>query len=207
MTRKFNGSRDEMMGQLPKRQVGAEVGVLRGGFSAAILAFAKPKHLTLIDLWKHQDQVVYDDLVNVSDKSQEGTYRYVLRRFKKEIARKQVTVRRGYSAAIMETMPADSLDWLYLDANHSFECVLEDLTAARRIVKPDGIIMGHDYCEKDDGVHHLGVIQAVAEFLESQPGLELALITDEEWPSYLLAMEGWNLWGSTSNTSSGISTG
>jgi len=45
----------------------------------------------------------------------------------------------------------------FCDANHDYECTLEDLLWARRVGA--GIICGHDY----DPKHHPGVVRAVAE--------------------------------------------
>lgn len=37
-----------------------------------------------------------------------------------------------------------SLDFVFIDAEHTTECVLEDIEAWRPKVKPDGWLMGHD---------------------------------------------------------------
>lgn len=183
----FRDSRFRLLQRLPKGKCCAEVGVLRGGFSAAILQSTTPSKLYLIDLWKQQPITDYDDKANVSDSEQEKCYQYVLKRFSKQIRQNVVVVRRGYSDQQLNALPENSLDWLYLDANHSHGALSTDLRAARRVVKPDGLILGHDYCACDDEGHEFGVIQAVSEFLDEYPWMALVALTVEEYPSYILA--------------------
>lgn len=49
-------------------------------------------------------------------------------------------------------------DIVYIDADHSYQHVFADINLALRLVKPSGIICGHDYDHT-----HPGVIQAVDE--------------------------------------------
>jgi predicted O-methyltransferase YrrM len=51
----------------------------------------------------------------------------------------------------------DSLDFIFIDANHSYNSVLEDITLWTPKVKEGGIISGHDYCDS-----HPGVMMAVS---------------------------------------------
>lgn len=52
-----------------------------------------------------------------------------------------------------------SLDWVYIDADHHYEPVCQDIDAWLPKIKPGGVISGHDYCEYPG----FGVIQAVKE--------------------------------------------
>lgn len=56
------------------------------------------------------------------------------------------------------------LDFVFIDGNHSYSYVLEDITEWYKKVKPGGIIAGHDY--KVDPVNDYGVIEAVNKFTE-----------------------------------------
>jgi cephalosporin hydroxylase len=53
-----------------------------------------------------------------------------------------------------------SLDFVFLDADHSYEGILKDLHAWDRKIKPGGIIAGHDYKNTD----FIGIEKAVHEF-------------------------------------------
>lgn len=182
---KFKGDRYELLSLMPKDAVCAEVGVLHGKHAAAILAVTKPRKLYLIDLWKQRASDVYDDKANAADATQETWYQQVLVRFKQAIATGQVVVRRGYSSDEILKLP--TLDWVYLDANHSRLAVLEDLLLVNNHIRHGGIIVGHDYCEGDDEGRTFGVIPAVTEFLAMHSHYELVFVTAEPWPSYVLA--------------------
>lgn len=51
----------------------------------------------------------------------------------------------------------ESLDFVYIDGNHDFEYVLEDIDEWSKKVRKGGIVSGHDYYEFNNS----GVIQAV----------------------------------------------
>ncbi len=53
----------------------------------------------------------------------------------------------------------DSLDVVFIDADHSYEAVKDDFRYWLPKVKPGGLLCGHDYSEKDNP----GVVQAVNE--------------------------------------------
>jgi len=55
-----------------------------------------------------------------------------------------------------------SIDILYIDACHSYECVKDDLNCWHTKVRDGGFICGHDYNPKS----HSAVIKAVDEFVE-----------------------------------------
>ena len=44
------------------------------------------------------------------------------------------------------------LDFAYIDGNHHYEYVKEDIQICLKKIKNDGIISGHDYCEESPGV-------------------------------------------------------
>jgi predicted O-methyltransferase YrrM len=53
-----------------------------------------------------------------------------------------------------------SLDFVFIDANHDFEFVKQDIESWLPKIKPGGYIGGHDYSESDG---HKGVVKAVDE--------------------------------------------
>lgn len=54
----------------------------------------------------------------------------------------------------------ESLDYVYLDANHSFDSVRADIWAWANKIKPGGVLGGHDYGHP----YYPGVKEAVKEF-------------------------------------------
>jgi predicted O-methyltransferase YrrM len=63
------------------------------------------------------------------------------------------------SVAASGMYPDASLDFVFIDANHTYEAVKRDIDAWLPKMKPGGIISGHDYTVWGD----FGVIQAVTE--------------------------------------------
>jgi predicted O-methyltransferase YrrM len=48
------------------------------------------------------------------------------------------------SLAVAKTIPDRSLDFVFIDAEHTTEAVLSDVQAWRDKVRPGGLILGHD---------------------------------------------------------------
>ena len=141
---------DEVM---PKGARCAEIGVWEGDFSAEILNITKPKELVLIDPW---------DLL--ADREDEHTHSQhssatLMREKYDQVAGTlgrlpNCTLRKGFSANVLETYPDDYFDWVYIDGNHLYDFVLEDIMVASRKVRPGGIIAGDDlFWKKDDRMH------------------------------------------------------
>lgn len=73
----------------------------------------------------------------------------------------------GSSVDVAATIDNESLDWVYIDAGHTYEDVKADLAAWIPKVRIGGIIAGHDYFDGNwDGVE-FGVKKAVDELGEN----------------------------------------
>jgi hypothetical protein len=60
-------------------------------------------------------------------------------------------------------------DWIYVDADHSYEAVVRDIAAAKERVRPGGILAFNDFARiVRPGFGVFGVHQAVSEFLASE---------------------------------------
>ena len=172
-------NRIEMLRAIPARTRGAELGVCAGEFSAALLEHCDPEMLFLVDVWQHIDLGYHDKLMG-NDSIQLKRYRGVVRRFGLDL---RVRIIRDLSVIIAEVLPEHYLDWIYIDGDHSHRGCRGDLDAARRVVKPAGIIMGHDY-----DASHPGVIQAVDEFV-AEYHYHVVLTTTERCASYMLVRD------------------
>lgn len=71
---------------------------------------------------------------------------------------------RNTSMEALQFFPAESLDFVFIDGNHDYEHVKEDISEWIKKVKPGGIVAGHDY--KEDPINNYGVIQAVNEYVK-----------------------------------------
>lgn len=163
----------------------AEVGVQDGKFSSHLVSL-NPQKLYLIDSWRHIPGQV--DRANVSDDGHLIKYLMVLEKF----LRPNVYVIRGESVDVAKSMIklGIKIDLVYLDADHSYKAVKEDLNMWSQVAT---ILSGHDYVP--DGIKHnseFGVKSAVDEHATKH---NLVLYTNEgqeEWPSWCL-MKGHNI--------------
>lgn len=157
--------------------IGAEIGVGRGEYSKILLNTWKGKKLYLIDIWKHQDFGYYD-VFNVSDEQHEQHYKLMLQNVKEFSGRYEII--RKFSVSAAKMFDNDSLDFIYLDANHNYNAVMEDLNAWYPKVKSGGILSGHDFL--DTGGLDFGVKSAVTEFITNKQ-VKLFII-NEPWPTW-----------------------
>ena len=172
-----------LLDMLPKKSVGAEIGVLAGNFSRQILDAVSPKELHLIDPWEHQTSSVYENAwyggrAKGGQAEMDERYSGVLKRFKTNIRAGQVKIHRGYSSDMLEQFPDRFFDWVYIDGNHLYEYVQKDLEVSLRKVKTGGYITGDDYTE--GGWWEGGVKRAVDEF-EGNKAVQLLELRDSQF--------------------------
>jgi len=137
-----------------KDLVGVEVGVWKGSNAYDMISFLPIKKLYLIDPYKHYDN--YDDY---KEDDMDNMYDRVKEKFKP--FGDKVKLIRKMSIDAVEDIP-DGCDFIYIDANHSYEFVKKDLKLFYPKVKKGGIFCGHDY----NYIRHPGVTKAVNEFSE-----------------------------------------
>ena len=67
-------------------------------------------------------------------------------------------------------VPDCSLDWVFIDANHSYEYAKSDIIGWSKKVKTGGIVSGHDFYDKNKNSRRgvpFGVEKAVIELVEN----------------------------------------
>jgi len=153
---------------MPNQSRGAEIGVYEGDFAARILRDARPNQLHLVDPWEHVAELENAQYGGQSSGQDEMDRRYeqVRRRFSKHIGRGQVKIHRSRSSEIADVFEDHYFDWVYIDGNHLFEYVLQDLKLYFPKVRPGGMLMGDDY--GPGGWWEGGVKKAVDQFSEQK---------------------------------------
>lgn len=68
---------------------------------------------------------------------------------------------RGVSQDVLPVLASGTFDFIYIDGDHRYDGVKFDIEQAQRLIRPGGVIAGHDY---DDG--HPDVARAVREAFE-----------------------------------------
>jgi hypothetical protein len=161
--------REFLLEMLPKKSVCAEIGVHKGDFSAQILRVVDPQELHLVDPWKYEDSDTYKNAwyggtTRGGQTEMDDRYQAVHLRFEPDIRSGRVKIHRGYSGNVLNEFPDGYFDWIYIDGNHLYEFVRQDLQLSLKKTKPGGYITGDDYGE--GGWWQGGVKKAVDQFLQ-----------------------------------------
>jgi len=164
LTRRFKG-------------IGAEIGVEQGAFSEIICQVPGVTQLYSIDAWKayrgyrdHTRQSKLDRLYAIATQRLAPYNCVIIRKFSLDAARDFVD---------------GSLDFVYIDANHDYQHVSEDLAAWTQKIKPGGIVGGHDYIRRKGQKQFYAVIPAVNNFVKANKIQELIIYRGDSSPSFL----------------------
>jgi predicted O-methyltransferase YrrM len=165
MANDLKGRRQIVARHLPKDAVGVEIGVFKGDFSSSILEVLTPKKLFLIDPWQNMDDPKFAKSLfgkdSVNDMAQ--IMSDVAARFKDEISAGRVVMMQGKSEERLAEIKDASVDFVYIDGDHSYEGVKQDLELAFPKVKPGGFLALDDY--NIEGWWKDGINRAAHEFL------------------------------------------
>ncbi len=136
-------------------KIGAEIGVAYGGHSESILKNTNIKKLYGVDPYKHT--IGYKDKMNYPQDVFDELYKYTTNRLSRFNERYQHI--REYSKEARSCVPGQ-IDFIYIDADHSYDGVCKDLCLWFSKIRDGGIIGGHDYMHPD----FPGVQKAIDEF-------------------------------------------
>ena len=147
-------------------QYGAEVGVENGRYSKQICEQNPNVRLLSVDAWL-------------------GYPEYTRRVAPEKFASQQMTARRRlapYNVEIINALSMDavrdikqeSLDFVYIDGNHSFDYVMQDIIEWSKRVRRGGIVSGHDYYR----FKNAGVVDAVNVYVYAH-GIKEWFLTNE----------------------------
>jgi len=164
---------------------GVEVGVYKGEFSFHLLNTWECRRLTSIDPWKEFASSEYIDALNVSREDQERNCREAMTRLAAFGERSNVV--RATSSEGACQIADRTLDFAYIDAQHHYEAVREDLLAWYPKVRSGGVLGGHDYLDGaiPSGVY--GVKRAVDDFAAAR-GVEIIVTREPVWKSWFMRM-------------------
>jgi hypothetical protein len=149
-------------------QSGAEIGVDMGKYSKCLCKNIPNLRLFCVDPW-----VVYKTRRGGDQAHRDRcfeTSKNVLKDF-------DVIFVRETSMEAVKTVPDRSLDFVYIDGDHRYEFIRDDLREWSRKVRARGIVSGHDYYR-----YGKGVVKAVHEFV-AENKISRWFITDRKHPS------------------------
>ena len=123
---------------------GAEIGVDSGRFSEHMCKSIPDHELLCVDPW-------------MSNRRHGSGYHAKYEQTKKRLAPYNCKIDRRIGMEAVRDVPDGSLDFVYIDGNHHFDYVMEDIIAWARKVREGGIVAGHDYYR----FRQAGVVDAV----------------------------------------------
>lgn len=128
---------------------GAEIGVLRGDTSRALLGqLPALKLLICVDAWEYYSDYESDSRDGAPDGwPNQDALDDARKTFE---ARMRLYPDRVHVLAMESEMAArkiedESLDFVFIDANHSYDYVQQDIATWKKKVHRGGVIAGHDY--------------------------------------------------------------
>jgi len=144
---------------------GVEVGTYSGSFAITMSINVPKLKLYCVDAWS-----TYAGLNDYTDAAYlDEIYRLARRRLGPY---KGVEIVKKLSMDALEMFEDESLDFVYIDANHEFPYVAEDIFFWSKKVKHGGIVSGHDYLKtprKDGMVQVKEVVDAYTEAFNIEP--------------------------------------
>lgn len=141
---------------------GAEIGVWDGRYSELLCQNIPKLKLLAVDCWEDRPTM----------RLKEGELELVYNKTLSRLEPFDVTIVRQSSMKAVRDIPNESLDFVFIDADHTYESVKDDITQWTKKVRPGGIVSGHDYYVTRSG--NAGVINAVDEYVKEH-GYELKL--------------------------------
>lgn len=143
---------------------GVEVGVLRGKLSAELLAYAPRLHLTMVDAWRASDPS--SSYAKTGDEAAKMSLASMMLAKERAViatkfAEDRRTIVHADSITASKAVPDGSKDFVFIDADPSYEGVRADINAWLPKLKPGGLLCGHDF--EFPGQPRWGVRKAVEE--------------------------------------------
>ena len=159
-----------------------EIGVRAGNNLSQIITGSRPSKFVGIDSWNSSDIPSQND-AGYSQVKQDQLEYQVRNKFAKYGDRGRII--RGYSFEVSKQFPDGYFDYIYIDADHSYEAVKQDLEDWYPKVRVGGILAGHDYVDRHSKHVKYGVIKAVDEFVRDH-NIRYFATTPENYSSWLI---------------------
>lgn len=128
---------------------GAEIGVKEGDYSEVLCQENKNLKLYSIDPWLHYKE--YTDIVSSLPRFYENA--------KTKLKKYNCVIIRKFSMEAVKRFEDGSLDFVFIDGNHDFQYVVNDICEWSKKVRKGGIVSGHDYVKFKNGKMH--IVQAL----------------------------------------------
>ena len=162
---KISDDRRQLLEKMPTNASCVEIGVWKAEFSEHINQVTQPSQLVLIDPWAFQPDFplrMFGGSVAKTQTDMDAIYQEVCQKMGGD----HIRIIRKMSQDAVTDFPDGFFDWVYIDGNHYYDYVLQDLKAWFPKVKPGGYLTGDDYLWRDEN-GQCSVATAVSDFLQS----------------------------------------
>jgi glycosyltransferase involved in cell wall biosynthesis len=149
---------------------GVEVGVWDGTNAQNMMNIIPGLHLGLVDMFKRFK----------GSQHRQSRFDKARRRSHFKLDGKNVEWMEMSSEEAATKIPDKSLDFVYIDCNHSYDYAMQDIILWSRKVRSGGIVSGHDYVSSRD--HGVGVLDAVNDYVRYH-GLKLNVTSAQAEPA------------------------
>lgn len=158
-------------------KMGVEIGTERGKYAEVLCRTNPNLKLSCIDSW-----ISYENYrEHVSQEQQDGFYKESIDR----LAPYDCMLIKSFSMDALKFFKDESLDFVYLDANHEFQHVVNDIAEWSKKVRKGGIVSGHDFIRmkgaKGEYMHVKDAVQGWAYAKKIEPWF---VIKGDKCPSY-----------------------
>lgn len=160
---------------------GAEIGVWRGAYSALFCEANPAMHMLCVDPW-----VSYPAWEDTKNRTGDPAA-FMAQAYADACARLgplNATICRAFSVDAAASVPDGSLDFCYIDSNHVYDAVMEDLTFWAPKVKPGGLLGGHDF-RVFSNKPFIQVIRAVTDYTKAHGITQWFTTGADRTPSFL----------------------
>ncbi|MBI2049665.1 class I SAM-dependent methyltransferase [Candidatus Roizmanbacteria bacterium] len=145
---------------------GIEIGVEKGKNAQTMFEIIPNLKLYGVDPYKQHPQASYAyhaKIRNWNDQYLQNCKRQCLKRMNG----RNFTLLQGFSEVMIEKVKDNSLDFVYIDADHSYDFVMQDMILWGRKIKKGGIMSGHDYyIDKHETDRRTKVTQAINDYVK-----------------------------------------
>jgi len=157
-------------------KVGVEIGVFKGQF---LKNLCKEFKMFGIDPWEDYDG--YNDYKGGDFIGYEQEARNRVKDYNCDIIKK-------WSMDAVKDFKDESLDFVFIDGNHSLEFVIEDINGWSKKVKKGGIVAGHDYFRRHTD-KAIDVKDAVNTWIYCKKISPLFIFRGDKCPSWMFIKE------------------
>lgn len=171
--------RNECLSIIPKNGICVELGVFEGDFSKEIYKICEPKKLYLVDLYPPSTSSGDKDGNNIKTLNLTETPI----RLKEYFNDSSVVIIKSDTINFLNSIKekGEIIDFIYIDADHTYDNVYNELTLSLSIVRNGGYICGHDYSE----VYCNAVFRAVNDFCNVN-NKKITMLSDDKLGSYFI---------------------